>query len=266
MKKLCTALAVLCLLCGGFLTTPALAAQADQAGKPQPDKPAKADARVTAVTVIAEGTDSIGAKLVTGLKEAFNQSNLFALNEKDEPKLQLLVTTQPEFPSRPNVGSVYSVCWVFKQGEGYLNARTALPSSTATSGNNSRHNDGKRGSLQEGAPFFSAFFVGTALQLTPYGLSFRGKTRFFPLAVGRATLCRAVRSKRLRRFPLPEDSVSRLSLRVLRILCILDVLSVIFLNVVYGIILVYCRKDHAPDPAQLPRHAAFGEHFFQRTF
>ena len=120
MKKLCTALAVLCLLCGGFLTTPALAAQADQAGKPQPDKPAKADARVTAVTVIAEGTDSIGAKLVTGLKEAFNQSNLFALNEKDEPKLQLLVTTQPEFPSRPNVGSVYSVCWVFKQGEGYL--------------------------------------------------------------------------------------------------------------------------------------------------
>lgn len=120
MKKLCTALALLCLLCGASLTTTALAAQADQAGKAQPDKPAKTDARVTAVTVIAEGTDSIGAKLVTGLKEAFNQSNLFALNEKDEPKLQLLVTTQPEFPSRPNVGSVYSVCWVFKQGEGYL--------------------------------------------------------------------------------------------------------------------------------------------------
>lgn len=119
MKKLCTALALLCLLCGGSFTT-ALAAQPEQAGKAQPDKPVKTDARVTAVTVIAEGTDSIGAKLVTGLKEAFNQSNLFALNEKDEPKLQLLVTTQPEFPSRPNVGSVYSVCWVFKQGEGYL--------------------------------------------------------------------------------------------------------------------------------------------------
>lgn len=72
------------------------------------------------MTVIGEGTDSIGAKLVTRLKESFNQSNLFALNEKDEPKLQVFVTTQPEFPSRPNVGSVYSICWVFKQGEGYL--------------------------------------------------------------------------------------------------------------------------------------------------
>lgn len=119
MKKLWIVLVALCLI-GGLCGVPAQAAQPEQAGKPQPDKPVKTDARVTAVTVIGEGTDSIGAKLVTRLKESFNQSNLFALNEKDEPKLQVFVATQPEFPGRPNVGSVYAVCWVFKQGEGYL--------------------------------------------------------------------------------------------------------------------------------------------------
>ena len=35
--------------------------------------------------------------------------------------MRLLVDTKPEFPSRPSVGSVYSVCWVYSQGEGYLN-------------------------------------------------------------------------------------------------------------------------------------------------
>jgi hypothetical protein len=57
------------------------------------------------------------------LKERFNQSSLFTLNddeEKDIPKLYVMVSTQPEFAGRPAVGSVYSVCWVFKQGRGYL--------------------------------------------------------------------------------------------------------------------------------------------------
>ena len=50
-------------------------------------------------------------------------SCLFTLNddeEKDIPKLYVMVSTQPEFAGRPAVGSVYSVCWVFKQGRGYL--------------------------------------------------------------------------------------------------------------------------------------------------
>ena len=122
MKKLlCVAALALSLGC----LSPSLAVQAadagtPQAGKPQVDKPAKAQVRVTSVAVVNEGTDSIGARLATRLKESFNQSNLFVLNEKDEPKLQVLIMTQPEFPSRPHVGSVYSVCWVFKQGDGYL--------------------------------------------------------------------------------------------------------------------------------------------------
>ena len=31
-----------------------------------------------------------------------------------------MLETRAEFPDRPGVGSVYSVCWVFKQGKGYL--------------------------------------------------------------------------------------------------------------------------------------------------
>lgn len=122
MKKLlCAAALALSLGC----LSPSLAVQAadagmPQAGKAQADKPVKTQVRVTSVAVVNEGTDSIGARLATRLKETFNQSNLFVLNEKDEPKLQLLIMTQPEFPGRPHVGSVYSVCWVFKQGEGYL--------------------------------------------------------------------------------------------------------------------------------------------------
>ena len=119
MKTLFGARALLCALAC------AVAAQAatPQAGKPVPDAPGKGPDRVTVVSVTLEGTDSLGARLGTRLKERFNQSSLFTLNddeEKDIPKLYLLLSTQAEFPGRPSLGSVYSVCWVFKQGKGYL--------------------------------------------------------------------------------------------------------------------------------------------------
>lgn len=82
--------------------------------------PAKVDARVTAVDVQAEGTDSIGARLSTALKEKFNTSSLFRLSSDNEPKLLLLVTTTPEFSTRPQVGSAYAVIWVYSQTESYL--------------------------------------------------------------------------------------------------------------------------------------------------
>ena len=107
------------------LAAPALAADA-QPGKPTADKPAKGSERSTVITVVHEGPDSIGARLSTRLKETLNASNLFQLNEKDMPKLRLLLSTVSEFPERPGVGSVYSVTWVFSQSEnnlGYLLAR-----------------------------------------------------------------------------------------------------------------------------------------------
>lgn len=92
-------------------------------GKPALDSPHPIPDRTTMVGVVMDGSDSLGARLSTRLKERFNQSSLFQLNaddEKDTPELRLLLNTAPEFPGRPSVGSVYSVCWVFSQGKGYL--------------------------------------------------------------------------------------------------------------------------------------------------
>ena len=119
MNKIFGILALICVLAVAGVA----AAATPQAGKPVQDKPEKGADRVTVVSVSLEGTDSIGARLGTSLKERFNKSSLFTLNddeEKDVPKLYVMVETKPEFSSRPGVGSVYSVCWVFKQGQGYL--------------------------------------------------------------------------------------------------------------------------------------------------
>jgi hypothetical protein len=88
--------------------------------KAQPDAPAAVESRSTAVAVIHEGNDSIGARLATRLKEAFNASNLFRLEEKNVPKMRLLLNTAAEFPSRPGVGSAYSVIWIFSQSDDHL--------------------------------------------------------------------------------------------------------------------------------------------------
>lgn len=101
----------------------AVAASNDpQPGKPVQDAPQVAVDRSTLVNVILDGKDTLGARLATRLKERFNQSSLFRLNASDDPdipELRLLLNTAPEFPSRPSVGSVYGVCWVFSQ-KGYL--------------------------------------------------------------------------------------------------------------------------------------------------
>lgn len=124
MHKFFRGTALLLTLC---LFTPVIATAADaQAGKAVADKPAKTSERRTTIAVIHEGTDSIGARLSNRLKETFNASNLFALNDKDAPKIRLLLTTQPEFSTRPGVGSVYSAVWIFSQSDahlGYLLAR-----------------------------------------------------------------------------------------------------------------------------------------------
>lgn len=119
MKKNCFIFLLIFLLSGsnGF------AASAEQTPAPVADLPAKLVGRNTIIKVEAEGTDSLGARLATRLKERFNQSSLFSLSsedEKDAPELRLLLNTVPEFPSRPNIGSVYGVCWVLSPGKGYL--------------------------------------------------------------------------------------------------------------------------------------------------
>ena len=123
MRK-CITKVFMALVLASFFASQSMAAQtAPQAGKPVQDAPAQTTERTTLINVQVDGTDSIGARLSTRLKERFNTSSLFRLNseeDKDKPELRLLPNTAPEFPSRPSVGSVYGVCWVFSQGKGYL--------------------------------------------------------------------------------------------------------------------------------------------------
>ena len=117
MKRLASAALLTFALALSFSAFPALAADA---AAPVPNKPGPAVERKTPVAVEYEGTDSIGSRLATRVKEAFNSSNLFSLTEKDTPKIRVLISTAPEFPSRPGVGSAYAVVWVFSQSESTL--------------------------------------------------------------------------------------------------------------------------------------------------
>ncbi len=102
-----------------LLASPTYSAEA-QAGKEVQDKPAKTTQRTTAITIAHEGTDSLGARLAMRLKETFNASNLFSLEEKNKPKIRLYLLTETEFPGRPGVGSVYAAIWTYQQSEGQL--------------------------------------------------------------------------------------------------------------------------------------------------
>ncbi len=100
--------------------TVATAAEAPKAGQAKVNSPAKLEMRSTQVSVSHEGVDTIGIQLATRLKELFNASNLFQLNEENAPKIRLVLTSKAEFNERPHVGSVYSLLWVFSQSDSHL--------------------------------------------------------------------------------------------------------------------------------------------------
>ncbi len=85
-----------------------------------PNTPAESYDRSTPIAIEHEGNDSIGSALALKLKEHFNGSNLFKLEEKDTPKFRILISTVPEFEDRPGVGSAYALVWVFSQSEATL--------------------------------------------------------------------------------------------------------------------------------------------------
>lgn len=116
MKTLLLYIGFACVLAGLPLTS--AAAQTETAAIP--NKPAAVAERNTPIAVEFEGTDSIGSRLATTLKERFNASNLFTLTDKDAPKIRVLLATTPEFSTRPEVGSAYCVVWLFSQSEATL--------------------------------------------------------------------------------------------------------------------------------------------------
>ncbi|MDL2317134.1 hypothetical protein LJC59_08710 [Desulfovibrio sp. OttesenSCG-928-A18] len=110
-----------------------------EAARPDPSDPAtalamkaamKADA--TPISVEHNGTDTLGAKLALTLKEQFNAGTLFVLRDSDSPRLQLLVHTAAEFPSRPGVGSVYSIVWVYSEKPTVLSSYLAQETGVIT--------------------------------------------------------------------------------------------------------------------------------------
>ncbi len=119
-RPLLTALLVAGLSLSPFSAINTMAAEKPKAGAPKANTPATLNARSAQVSVSHEGTDTIGIQLATRLKELFNASNLFQLNEKNAPKIRLVVTSKAEFSERPHVGSVYAVLWVFSQSDSHL--------------------------------------------------------------------------------------------------------------------------------------------------
>ena len=96
MKTLLLSLGFMCVLAGLPLAANAAPAETTSI----PNKPATVVERNTPIAVEFEGTDSIGSRLATTLKERFNASNLFTLTDKDTPKIRVLLATTPEFPTR----------------------------------------------------------------------------------------------------------------------------------------------------------------------
>ena len=123
---LCGAALVVCVLCAshsvslaaesGTKASPAAAAPnttADTDSAAQLAARAAIKAGATPVEVDLEGTDSLGSKLALQLKEVLNSGTLFSLTSNDTPKIRILLSTVSEFPSRPEVGSAYSVVWLY---------------------------------------------------------------------------------------------------------------------------------------------------------
>ena len=94
--------------------------------KSLPNTPRNISKRVNPVFIEFQGNDSIGSMLSTRLKESFNTSNLFTLEGKDVPKFRILISTVPEFKTRPSVGSAYSVVWLFSLSDETLRHYLAM--------------------------------------------------------------------------------------------------------------------------------------------
>jgi len=118
MKKL-TIRTVLPIFSLMFLSLLCLGGQAF-ADENLPNTPQDIVSRQTPVIVEFDGNDGIGSRLSTRIKESFNNSNLFILEDDDVPKFRVLISSVPEFETRPNVGSAYCVVWTFSVSDSTL--------------------------------------------------------------------------------------------------------------------------------------------------
>lgn len=72
------------------------------------------------VVVFHNGNDVLGGTLALKLKESFRKSVLFKLSTKNAKAVRILIESRSEFNERPEIGSVYSVAWIFAESEGVI--------------------------------------------------------------------------------------------------------------------------------------------------
>ncbi len=68
----------------------------------------------------SKGSDQSGTLLSYKLKEEVIASRLFELTASEKKKFVLHVVSQPEFPDRPGIASIYSIVLVFQEDAGSL--------------------------------------------------------------------------------------------------------------------------------------------------
>ncbi|OBQ50234.1 hypothetical protein [Halodesulfovibrio spirochaetisodalis] len=116
----------LVLICITFAALPAFAENAPkapknaQAAEPKKDTPTVIASRNTPIFIEQKGADNLGSMLAFELKSTCNTSSLFKMTGDDVPKITVMITTMSEFASRPKIGSVYSIVWVFSEDSNNL--------------------------------------------------------------------------------------------------------------------------------------------------
>lgn len=68
-----------------------------------PDKPTRITERNTPVAVEYEGNDSIGSRSPRASRKPSIPATCFRLPIRTQPKIRILIATQPEFKDRPGV-------------------------------------------------------------------------------------------------------------------------------------------------------------------
>jgi hypothetical protein len=129
MLRILTFLLALCLL-----ATATLAQTEDNStpniSKPVQDQPRPAQTPEAAppsgvigkfpLDIQARGSDQSGTLLSYKLKEEVMASRLFELTASEKKKFVLHVISQPEFPDRPELASIYSIVLVYQEDAGAL--------------------------------------------------------------------------------------------------------------------------------------------------
>lgn len=97
---------------------PATAQPAAEAATPAAVQKAVKKERRTPVIVEFEGNDTIGTMLFSTLRSRLESSN--PASPAGDAKFRILLSTASEFPSRPGVGSIYTVVWTLALSEGSM--------------------------------------------------------------------------------------------------------------------------------------------------